>query len=66
MVWDYTKKAYKKQAKADPKWHLERMICYGLHGEKLNKKLLEKHFAELKIPKDRKIFLELLLWGKKF
>ncbi len=66
MPWDYSKKAYKKQAKADPRWQLERAICYGLEGKKLNKVLLKKHLHELKIPEDRKAFLELLLWGKKF
>lgn len=66
MTWDYPKKSYKKQAKADPKWHLERMINYGLNGEKLDKTLLKENLKNLKIPTGRKSFLELLLWGKKF
>lgn len=66
MTWDYTKAAYKKQAKKDPVWHLERLINYGLHGEKLNPKLLKQHFDKLKIPEDRKTFLALLLWRKRF
>lgn len=63
MTWDYTKKEYAKQAKADPIWLLERQINHGLQGKKLPKKLLMKHFDELKIPDDRRAFLKLLLWG---
>lgn len=64
MPWDYTKTEYDKQAAADPKWHLERLINYGLNGEKLNRRLLERYLPELKIPANRREFLELILWGK--
>lgn len=66
MTWDYTEEEYKKQAKADEKWHLERLINFGLKGEKLNRALLEKHLQELNIPQERRDFLEVLLWNKKF
>lgn len=66
MAWDYTKIEYEKQAKADPVWHLERLIKYGLEKEKLDRKLLAKYLPQLKIPEDRKAFLELLLWNKAF
>lgn len=66
MTWDYDKIEYQKQAKADPRWHLERLINYGLGEEKLSKKMLEKYLAELNIPENRRAFLELILWGKKF
>lgn len=66
MTWDYKTAAYKKQASADPKWHLERLINYGLKGEKLERGLLEKYLKDLKIPDNRRTFLELLLWNKKF
>lgn len=66
MPWDYKKNDYKKQAKNDPVWHLERLINYGLGEEKIDKKLLKKHFKKLKIPENRRRFLELLLWKKKF
>lgn len=65
MAWDYDKKEYKKQAKADPAWALERRINYGGKG-KINRELLKKHLKELKIPENRRAFLELLLWNKKF
>ena len=66
MPWDYDKTEYQKQAAADPIWHLERLINYGLGEEKLDRKLLEKYLHELNIPEDRRVFLELLLWNKKF
>lgn len=66
MQWEYTPENYKKQAQADPKWHLERLINYGLNGEKLDRALLEQYLPELNIPENRRTFLELLLWNKKF
>ncbi|MBU1159676.1 hypothetical protein KKD04_00650 [Patescibacteria group bacterium] len=42
MPWDYNEKEYKKQAKNDPIWHLERLINYGLGNEKLDKKRAKK------------------------
>lgn len=66
MTWDYNTTEYQKQAKADEKWHLERLLNYGLEGEKIDRKNLEKYLPELKIPDDRRAFLELLLWNKKF
>lgn len=66
MIWDYGKTEYQKQAMADPVWHLERLINHGLGEERIDRKLLEKHLVELKIPEDRRFFLELLLWNKKF
>lgn len=45
MTWDYDKIEYEKQAKADPRWHLERLINYGLGDEKLSKKNAGKIFS---------------------
>lgn len=66
MTWDYEKTEYEKQARADEKWRLERLINYGLGGEKLKRATLEKHLGELNIPEERRDFLELILWDKKF
>jgi len=66
MTWDYDKKEYEKQAKADPVWALERQINYGRGKKKINRKLLAKYIKDLKIPESRRAFLELLLWNKKF
>ena len=65
MAWDYTKTEYGKQAKKDPVWELERLINYGPGKEKIDRKKLEEHLAELKISDDRRAFFELLLWNKK-
>ncbi len=61
MTWDYHLKDYKKQANVDPVWHLERMIRYGLGGEKIRREDLKKYLPELKIAPQQKIFLQLLL-----
>jgi len=66
MVWDYDKKEYKKQIDKDPIWRLERLINFGIGEEKIERKLLEKYIHQLKIPENRRAFLELLLWNKKF
>lgn len=69
MTWDYQKIEYERQAKTDPLWRLERLINYGLNaneGEKIDKELLEKYLPKLKIPENRRDFLELLLWDKPF
>jgi hypothetical protein len=64
MPWDYTKEEYQKQAAADERWHLERLINYGLGGEKLPRDALERHLTDLNIPEERRAFLALLLWGR--
>lgn len=64
MAWDYDETEYQRQAAADPKWYLERLINYGLRGKKLERALLRRYLPELNIPADRRAFLELLLWNK--
>lgn len=66
MALDYTKIEYDKHAKADPAWRLERLINYGLNGVKLNADELKKYLPQLRIPQNRRAFLELLLWNKMF
>lgn len=64
MPWDYPDVEYRKQAAADPVWHLERLINHGLGDEKLDRELLKQFLPELHIPEDRRAFLELLIWDK--
>lgn len=66
MAWDYDQTAYDAQAKRDPAWELERMLTYGLNGRRIPRKLLEEHLVHVRIPQQRRDFLELLLWDKKF
>jgi len=65
-MWDYTKTEYEKQAAADPIWKLERLINYGLGEEKIDRELLKRFLSKLRIPENRRDFLELLLWNKPF
>jgi len=66
MTWDYAQTEYKKQKRATPEWHLERLITHGLRGEKLKREILKKYLNKLNIPENRRIFLEAILWDKKF
>lgn len=65
MPWDYDKIEYEKQAQSDPVWHLERLINYGLGAEKLNRETLKRYLPMLKIPENRREFLNLILYEKK-
>ncbi len=60
--WDYPKTS----PPADETWRLERLLTYGLNGEKIKQETLEKYFDQLKIPEDTRAFLELLVWQKPF
>lgn len=61
MPWDYTDQAYKKQAAADPVWHLERLINYGDGTERIDRDLLKAQLPHVKIPEDARTFLELIV-----
>lgn len=65
MTWDYDKIEYDKQANADLIWQMERAVNYGSE-EKIDRDLLKKCLPEMKIPDDKRAFLELLLWNKPF
>lgn len=65
-MWDYTADAYATQARRDPVWVLERLISVGLGSERLDRALLEQYLTTLRIPEDRRAFLELLLWDRPF
>ena len=67
MTWDYDDKNYQQQAAADSKWLLQRMLTgEGLKGRKIARAALEIYLPEIKLPENRRVFLELLLWNKKF
>ena len=66
MMWDYTKEEAQKQAKQDPLWQLERLLTYGLEGNRVKQADLVRFLPELKLTKERKAFLELLVWDKRF
>ncbi len=61
--WDYpkTKKAWGEETR-----RLERLLNFGLAGEKIDRRVLEKYLDKIKMPEDTRAFLELLLWDKAF
>lgn len=61
--WDYEKNI---KIEERPIWYLERLLNYGLNGEKINRKLLEQYFNQIKIPEKTRVFLKLILWNQLF
>ena len=61
--WDYPRN---NNQQTDEIWRLERLLQYGLGGEKIDRALLEENFKMLHIPDNTKAFLELLLCNKAF
>lgn len=66
MSWDYDKKEEQKQGANDPIWKYERMLQFGDGEERLPRETLRELLPKLRIPDDRRAFLELLLWNKPF
>ena len=66
MMWDYTKEDVTHQAKADPRWYFGRLLMYGLEGNKIKREDLAQYLNDLKLPVERRAFLELLVWDKQF
>lgn len=64
--WSVDEKKFKK---ADPEgyeiWRLEQMINWGLGGEKIDEKLLRKHWEKLFMDVLTRKYLQFLLWPKK-
>jgi hypothetical protein len=64
--WSVDEKKFKKE---DPEgyqiWKLEQMINWGLGCEKLNERLLRKHWKKFFIDNIIKNYLRFLLWQKK-
>lgn len=64
--WSVDLKELKKDKEKYKIWRLEQLINYGLNGEKISKKDLKKYWNKINIDKDRRRFLEMILWEKKF
>ena len=58
-----------EKLKRDPElyaiWKLEQMINFGLGGEKLDHKLLVRHWDRLALDPHRKKYLAFLLYGER-
>ncbi len=59
--WDYNLKTADQKSDQFIRWKLERLINYGLNGEKINLKTLKKHWKYLKLDPDKKNFLKTFL-----
>lgn len=65
--WSVDESKLKHDPEAYAVWKLEQMINYGTPGERLNKRLIKKHWDLIRnrIDPQYRDFLELLLWPKK-
>lgn len=65
-VWDYNPEELEKTKEGRLKL-LERLINYGVYPSdkvKLPINEIKKYWTKLKIDKDRRRFLKLIIWGK--
>ncbi len=64
--WSVDEKKFKREDPESYKiWKLEQMINYGLGREKIDKKLIRKHWRKLYMDRLTKKYLQFLLWPKK-
>ncbi|MCA9370190.1 MAG: hypothetical protein H6774_00045 [Pseudomonadales bacterium] len=63
--WTKTDPSKLPSKQAQEVWKLEQLINYGLNGEKISRKLLQKHFDTIHIDKNAKKLFALLLWNHK-
>lgn len=61
--WDYPQDQRIQQNEV---WYLERLLTHGITDEKIDRAMLERNFAAIKIPENTRAFFELLLWNKPF
>lgn len=61
--WDYIKT---EDLQNNPVWYLNRLLTYGLNGQKISQAVLKDNWEKIKIPETTRMFLELLLWDKPF
>ncbi len=59
-VWDY-KQAQLQQMPDYEKWRIERLLNYGMDGERIKKEDLKKYWNELKIPNETRELLQLIM-----
>ncbi|KKU82448.1 MAG: hypothetical protein UY09_C0014G0009 [Parcubacteria group bacterium GW2011_GWA2_47_8] len=64
--WSVDEKLFKK---TDPQgyklWRIEQLINYGLGTEKLNARLVRKHWDKLYMDEPTRAYLQFLLWPPK-
>jgi len=64
--WSVDLKKFGNTSEEAKIWRLEQAINFGLNGKKLDKIAVKRFWQRLRLDPQRKRFLELLLWPKKF
>jgi len=64
--WSVNIKELKKDKKQYAIWKLEQMVNFGLAGKKLNRREIKKYWPLLNLDKNKKKYLSVLLWPKRF
>lgn len=59
-IWGYNQKKLKEDSDFE-RLRIERLLNYGMDGEKINLRDLKKHFEKIKIPNNTREFLKLFI-----
>ena len=60
--WNVDISKWDKKSEQFILWRLNQLINFGLNGERLDLKLVKKHWDKLSLDPKRKKFLKLLIW----
>lgn len=61
--WSVDESEFKKNPTEYVRWRLEQQVNFGLNGEKISQRDLQKHWSHLRLDPARQRFLSLLLHG---
>ena len=62
--WSTDTTELKKDKEKYAIWQLEQMVNFGLDGKKINQAKLRKYWRKLHLDKNKKKYLEMILWPK--
>lgn len=62
--WSVDTTELKKDPQKYAVWRLEQLVNFGLDGEKLDRRELEKYWPLLNLDANKKNYLSFLLWPK--
>jgi hypothetical protein len=62
--WSVDTTELKKDTQKYAIWQLEQLVNFGLDGERLDRRALEKYWPLLNLDKNKKKYLSFLLWPK--
>lgn len=64
--WSIDTAELKKDKKRYIIWRLEQMVNFGLGGKKISRKEIKKYWQFLNLDRNKKRYLKLLLWPKRY